>query len=66
MLRPHYILKRLDNCLSTIKDEERLGVFMDHILNPSSFWQGYCEIEVASILKENFGAVELEPTLLTS
>jgi hypothetical protein len=62
-LRPYYVLKHLDNCLSIIKEERKLDTFLDHLLDKNSFWQGYCEIEVASNLKSVFGKIELEPNL---
>lgn len=63
ILRPHYILKHLDRCLATIQDESRLNALLEHLLNANSFWQGYCEIEVAAHLKKMFGKIELEPSL---
>lgn len=63
LLRPYYILKHLDKCLSIIQDENNLNSFLEHLLNPDSFWQGYSEIEVAAYLKNTFGKIELEPSL---
>lgn len=62
-LRPYYILKHLDSNLATIKSENKLGVYITHLLDSKSFWQGYSEIEVAAYLKKLFGNVELEPNL---
>lgn len=63
LLRPYHILRHLDNCLSKNKDEKKLNIILDHISNSKSFWQGYCEAEVASNLKDVFGTIELEPEL---
>jgi len=63
ILRPYYIFKHLDSCLSVIKGQGKLDAFLTHLLDKNSFWQGYCEIEVASNLKKVFGTVELEPKL---
>lgn len=63
ILAPYHILKHLDNCLSKIRDEKKLDVFLNHVLDSNSFWQGYCEVEVASNLKRAFGTIVLEPTL---
>ena len=63
LLKPHYILKHLDKCLSIIQDESKLDASLEHLLNSNSFWQGYSEIEVAAYLKSVFGKIELEPSL---
>lgn len=63
LLRPHYVLKHLDMCLSIIQDESKLDASLGHLLNSNSFWQGYSEIEVAAYLKSVFGKIELEPSL---
>lgn len=62
-LRPHYILRHLDRCLSVIQNENKLDALLEHLLKPNSFWQGYSEIEVAAYLKVFSGVIELEPRL---
>lgn len=63
ILRPLYILSHLDNCLVNIAKEKGLDAFLNHLLNSESFWQGYCEVEVASNIKKVLGSVQLEPGL---
>lgn len=63
ILRPYHTIKYLDSCLGIIKDEEKLGKCISHLIDKESFWQGYCEIEVAANLKKLFGEIELEPKL---
>jgi hypothetical protein len=63
ILRPFHIMKYLDSCLESIKDQEKLGKFVAHLTEKDSFWQGYCEIEVAANIKKLFGKIELEPKL---
>ena len=63
ILRPYYLIKYLDSCLETIKDQEKLLKYITHLTEKGSFWQGYCEIEVAANIKKLFGEIELEPKL---
>lgn len=63
LLKPYHILKHLDRCLAIIQNEDKLNTSLEHLLNANSFWQGYCEIEVAAYLKKMFGKIELEPIL---
>lgn len=63
ILRPYYLIKYLDSCLEPIKDQEKLRTYITHLIEKDSFWQGYCEIEVAANIKKLFGEIELEPKL---
>jgi hypothetical protein len=58
-----WTMKHLDDCLSEIKDCNKIDVFVRHITDSNSFWQGYCEIEVAANIRRPFGKTELEPSL---
>lgn len=62
-LNCYWTMKHLDRCLSEIKNCGKIDVFIGHLLDSNSFWQGYCEIEVAANVKQTFGEVELEPSL---
>ncbi|MHC4890785.1 MAG: hypothetical protein ACYTEO_15125, partial [Planctomycetota bacterium] len=63
ILRPYFVLKHLDTCLQDLHDKKGVNAYVSHLLDLNSFWQGYCEIEVASYLKKTFGEIELEPKL---
>ena len=62
-LNYYWTMKHLDHCLSEIKDCPKIDVFIRHLLDSNSFWQGYCEVEVAANVKQTFGKVELEPLM---
>lgn len=63
LIEPYCIMKYLDDFLGAIKNEEKLGKYISHLTEESSFWQGYSEIEVAANIKNVFGKIELEPKL---
>jgi len=62
-LNKYYIMKHLNSNLAYIKSHEKLDRFIEHLLDSSSFWQGYTEIEISAYLKKLFGCIELEPLL---
>jgi len=61
--RHYFLLTHLERFLKILKSEPKIKRVLDHLKNDEQFWSGYSEAEIAALLKNKFGEIELEPPL---
>lgn len=57
----HNYLTTLDAYLNIVRNEPHLDKLLEHL--KQDFWQGYSEIEITALFKQQFNLIELEPKL---